>query len=112
MVTLWNLFFATGKSEVLPQSHNELYRLRRLMEENPTMKIELRGHTDNQGTSEFNRRLSEARAQAVADYLVAHGIDKARLTTVGFGKTMPIDSNDTAEGRSRNRRVEYRVLTK
>ncbi len=112
VVTLWNLFFATGKSEVLPQSHNELYRLRRLMEENPTMKIELRGHTDNQGTSEFNRRLSEARAQAVADYLVAHGIDKARLTTVGFGKTMPIDSNDTAEGRSRNRRVEYRVLTK
>lgn len=112
VVTLWNLFFATGKSEVLPQSHNELYRLRQLMEENPTMKIELRGHTDNQGTAEFNLRLSEARAQAVADYLISHGIDKARIATIGFGKTMPIDSNDTAEGRSRNRRVEYRVVTR
>lgn len=112
VVTLWNLFFATGKSDVLPQSHNELYRLRQLMEENPTMKIELRGHTDNQGTAEFNLRLSEARAQAVADYLISHGIDKARIATIGFGKTMPIDSNDTSEGRSRNRRVEYRVVTR
>lgn len=112
IVTMWDVFFATGESEVLPQSYNELRRLRELMEENPGMVIELRGHTDNQGTVEFNQRLSEARAKAVADYLVGRGVDARRLTYRGFGKSMPIDSNDSAEGRRRNRRVEYRVVSK
>lgn len=110
IVTMWDVFFATGESEVLPQSYNELRRLKELLEANPDMKIELRGHTDNQGTVEFNRRLSEARAKAVVDYLVARGIDARRLSYKGFGKSMPIESNDTPEGRRRNRRVEYRVV--
>lgn len=110
VVSMWDVYFATGESEVMPQSYVELHRLVDLLLSHPTMKIELRGHTDNQGTREFNRRLSEARAQAVAEYLVSHGIDRRRLSSVGYGESRPIDTNDTPEGRSRNRRVEYLVV--
>lgn len=108
--TLYGIYFATGKSDILPQSYNELKRLLETLQENPGMRIELRGHTDNQGTADFNMKLSEARATAVAEYLIGKGIDAQRLTTLGFGKTMPVEGNATPEGRSRNRRVEYRVL--
>lgn len=111
VVTMQNIFFATGESEILQQSYNELYKLRKLLESNPEMRIELRGHTDNQGTVEFNQRLSESRAQAVAEYLMEKGIDSRRLTWIGFGKSKPVADNNTAEGRCKNRRVEYRVLT-
>ena len=110
VVTMWDIYFATGKSEVLPQSYMELRRLTELLEAHPTMHIELRGHTDGQGTREFNQRLSEARAEAVANYLVEHGIDRRRLTSVGYGESRPIDTNDTPEGRRRNRRVEYLIV--
>ena len=110
IVPMWDIYFATGESEVLPQSYKELRRLQDLLEANPGMTIELRGHTDGQGTVEFNRRLSENRAKAVADYLIGRGIDSRRITYKGFGKSMPVDSNETAEGRRRNRRVEYRVV--
>lgn len=110
IVPMWDIFFASGESDILPQSYNELRRLQELLEANPGMTIELRGHTDNQGTVEFNMKLSENRAKAVADYLVEHGVDRRRINSVGFGKTQPVDTNDTPEGRRRNRRVEYRVL--
>jgi outer membrane protein OmpA-like peptidoglycan-associated protein len=108
--TLYGIYFATGKSDILPQSYNELHRLLETLRAHPEMRIELRGHTDNQGTADFNMKLSEARAAAVAEYLTGKGIEPHRLTTKGFGKTMPIDSNTSPEGRSHNRRVEYRVL--
>ena len=108
--TLYGIYFATGKSDILPQSYNELHRLLETLQAHPEMRIELRGHTDNQGTADFNMKLSEARAAAVAEYLTGKGIAPHRLTTKGFGKTMPVDSNTTPEGRSYNRRVEYRVL--
>lgn len=111
IVVLSGIYFATGESEVLPQSHNTLYSLLQMLERNPSMKIELRGHTDNQGTAEFNRRLSQARAEAVASYLTQHGIDPRRLSSVGFGETLPSDTNATPEGRSKNRRVEYRITS-
>lgn len=110
VVTMQNIFFATGESEILQQSYNELYKLRKILESNPEMRIELRGHTDNQGTVVFNQRLSESRAQAVAEYLMEKGIDSQRLTWIGFGKSKPVADNNTAEGRCKNRRVEYRVL--
>ena len=110
VVRLENLYFATGESEVLQQSYKELMRLKEMLENHPEMRIELRGHTDGQGTVNYNQRLSEARAKAVADYLVKRGIDRRRLTWIGFGKSQPIASNDYAEGRRQNRRVEYRVL--
>lgn len=110
VVTLENLFFATGESEVLQQSYNELYKLRAMLEYNPEMKIELCGYTDNQGTIEYNQKLSEARAKAVADYLIEKGIERRRLSWCGYGKRNPVADNGTPEGRRKNRRVEYRVL--
>ena len=110
IVELKGILFATGKSEVLPQSYNTLRGLMELLATHPSMKIELRGHTDNQGTAEFNQKLSKERAEAVATYLTSHGIDPARIVLItGFGESMPVDDNDSPEGRSHNRRVEYRV---
>ena len=75
------------------------------------MKIEVAGHTDAHGSVEYNQRLSENRARAVVEYLVSHGIDPHRLTFKGYGKSRPIDTNTTDEGRSRNRRVEFLILS-
>lgn len=109
VVRIENLLFATGESEVLPQSYADLMRLKRLLEENPTMKIELHGHTDGQGTIDYNQRLSEDRARAVARYLTDRGIERSRIVWKGFGKQQPIANNSTPEGRQTNRRVEYVV---
>lgn len=110
IITLRNVLFDTDKSDILPQSYHDLHMLITLLKEHPSIQIELRGHTDNQGTIERNRILSEARAKAVAEYLVAHGIDRQRLRWKGFGKSKPIDTNDTPEGRHNNRRVEYLII--
>ena len=105
-----DIFFEVDRSELLPQSYRALQGLLALLTDNPGLRLELRGHTDSVGTLAHNQRLSEARAKAVVDYLVSHGIQRRRLTFVGLGETSPVDSNDTPEGRARNRRVEYRVL--
>ena len=73
------------------------------------MKIEICGHTDGHGSIDYNQRLSENRARAVVDYLVSHGIDVRRLSFKGYGKSRPIDTNTTEEGRAKNRRVEFVV---
>jgi outer membrane protein OmpA-like peptidoglycan-associated protein len=72
-------------------------------------KIRIEGHTDNRGSAELNKRLSEERAAAVANWLVKHGVDRKKLATVGFGFDKPIDTNDTEEGRANNRRVEFHI---
>jgi outer membrane protein OmpA-like peptidoglycan-associated protein len=112
VVRLENLYFATGESTVLQQSYKELHALLTLLSENPSIHIELRGHTDNQGTIEYNQKLSEKRAKAVADYLVKRGIERSRINWVGFGKSAPVATNDTPEGRRQNRRVEYVVIAR
>jgi OmpA-OmpF porin, OOP family len=76
----------------------------------PAMKVEIGGHTDAQGSDDFNQKLSERRAQAVHDYLVARGIDPSRLSSRGYGESQPIESNETPEGREVNRRVEMKVI--
>lgn len=76
----------------------------------PAMKVEIGGHTDSQGSDAFNMKLSERRAQAVKDYLVARGIDPSRLQSKGYGESQPVETNETAEGRELNRRVEMKVL--
>ena len=108
--TLQNILFDTDKSELLPPSYAELQKLLSLLRKHPTMRIEVQGHTDDQGTAEHNRILSEQRAQAVVQYLVGNGIDASRLEWHGYGKSLPIDSNLTPEGRRHNRRVECRIL--
>ena len=83
-----------------------------VLQENPTItKLRVEGHTDNRGAAVANKKLSEARAAAVVAWLVEHGVDKSRLTSVGHGMERPIDANDTEAGRQANRRVEFHIET-
>lgn len=109
---LRNIFFDTDKYELLPRSYVELKKLLHIMEENPTLVIEVRGHTDSRGRDEYNSYLSRKRAQAVVNFLNENGIDPKRTHYVGFGSTQPVADNDTEEGRQQNRRVEFLILRK
>ena len=109
-VVLKNVFFDTDMFDLKPQSKVELDKLVKFLEENPSLKIELGGHTDNQGSKEHNIILSKNRAESVKKYLVSQGIDAARLTVKGYADTVPVDSNDTEKGRANNRRMEFKVM--
>jgi outer membrane protein OmpA-like peptidoglycan-associated protein/tetratricopeptide (TPR) repeat protein len=110
---LRNIYFDFDKATFLKESYDELNKLERLLNENPDMYIEISGHTDNIGGKEYNKVLSQRRAQAVVDYVVQKGISKARITAKGYGEERPIASNDDdKEGRALNRRVEFKVLRK
>lgn len=109
-IALRNVFFETGRWEILPESEYELAKVVDLLTKNPTLKIELGGHTDNVGRPEANQRLSEQRAKAVYDYLINKGIPSNRLSYKGYGETQPVATNDTNEGRRENRRTEIKVL--
>lgn len=111
-LVLHDIYFQFDRSVILQQSYKELTRLLELMQDNPKLRIEIGGHTDDKGSVEYNRKLSESRAKAVADYLTAKGIDPKRLSYRGYGKSKPIEDNSTEEGRSKNRRVEIKVLSK
>lgn len=110
-VVLKNIFFDTNKFELLPASVTELTNLLQLLQANTTIAIEIQGHTDNQGNAPDNQKLSLQRAKAVYDYLVTNKIDPDRLSFKGFGSTVPIAKNDTADGRQKNRRTSF-VITK
>ncbi|WP_316766355.1 OmpA family protein [Pedobacter frigiditerrae] len=110
-VTLYNIFFDTNKYDLLPTSKVELSILIDLLTGNPTMSIEIQGHTDDVGDLKLNDVLSENRAKAVYDFLVNNGIDKKRLSYKGYGETKPRSNNTTEEGRKQNRRTEF-VITK
>lgn len=111
-IVLKDIYFEFDKNTLLQQSYKELVRLIDLLRENPKMKIEIQGHTDNQGSASYNQRLSEQRAKAVVDYLVRHGIEAKRLSYKGYGKESPIADNATEEGRATNRRVAFKVISK
>ncbi len=111
-IILKNIFFDFGKSTLRPESTNELERLTKLLNDIPTLKIEISGFTDSKSSAEFNLKLSESRAKSVVDYLVKANIKAERLTFVGYGKEQPIASNDTDEGRQLNRRTEFKILSK
>lgn len=108
-IALRNVFFDTGKSTIRPESFPELDRLVKLMNDVPTLKIELSGHTDNTGSATSNQTLSQNRAQAVVDYLAGKGIAKTRMVAKGYGSDRPVASNDSAEGRQENRRTEFEI---
>ena len=109
-IVLKNVFFETNKADLRKESRTELNKLRLLLTENPTMKIEISGHTDNVGSDAENLSLSEKRAKSVRDFLVQNGIASERLTYKGYGKTQPIDSNETETGRATNRRTAFLIL--
>lgn len=111
-VVLRNIFFDFDKATLRQESVAELERLIRFLNDNPTVKIELSGHTDNKGTKEYNQKLSDSRSKAVVDYLVAHGVASARLTWKGYWFSQPVATNDTEEGRQMNRRTEFKILSK
>ncbi len=109
-IVLRNIFFDFGSARLRPESEEELERLLRLLQSHPDMKIEIRGHTDDVGSEAANLQLSEARARAVYDWLVEHGIEAGRLRWRGFGESQPVADNATPEGRARNRRIEFVLL--
>jgi outer membrane protein OmpA-like peptidoglycan-associated protein/tetratricopeptide (TPR) repeat protein len=110
-VILKNVFFSTNSAELKPISKNELDQLKKMLEENPKMRIQLNGHTDSEGDEAKNQLLSESRAKAVSKYLSDNGIAASRLQAKGFGESQPIDSNETPQGRANNRRTEFLVLS-
>ena len=112
VVRLNNIFFEFAKAILKPESFPELNRTVEFLKNNPNVEIEIAGHTDNIGSEITNLKLSQKRAQAVADYLIEHGIDPKRLIVKGYGESRPIAFNNTEEGRAMNRRVEFKVLKK
>jgi outer membrane protein OmpA-like peptidoglycan-associated protein len=107
---LRNVHFDFDKYTLRPESEKELNELVQFLNDNPQIKIELLGHTDNRGSESYNQKLSENRAMAVVAYLIDHGISADRLRFHGFGFNQPIASNETDMGRQLNRRVEFRIV--
>lgn len=105
-VSTHGILFASGSATIEGESTPTLKEITDMLQAHPDLKLMIEGHTDNQGTADGNLTLSEQRAAAVKSYLVSRGIDGARLSTRGYGQARPVASNDTAEGRQQNRRVE------
>ncbi len=106
-VAIYSIYFDFDKADLKPESKPTIEEIAKLLKKNPTLKLYVVGHTDNIGTLEYNMELSERRAQAVVRELVEkHGISKDRLRAFGVGPLSPVATNETEEGRARNRRVE------
>ncbi|MBX2931407.1 MAG: OmpA family protein [Chitinophagaceae bacterium] len=116
VVVMDNIYFAFNKADLLPESHAALdEQIVSMMNKYPTMVIEIGGHTDSQGSDDYNLTLSKARAESVKKYLVGKGIEASRMEAVGYGESKPIAPNsingkDNPEGRKKNRRTEFKVL--
>lgn len=111
-IQLKNVFFAFNKWDLLPESYPELNKVAEFLKENPTVEIELAGHTDDVGSDEYNLDLSDKRANSVKAYLTAQGISESRLRAKGYGETRPVAPNEYDWGREKNRRVEFTILKK
>jgi outer membrane protein OmpA-like peptidoglycan-associated protein len=114
-IILNNIFFEFDRDEITENSRVELAKLERLMQKNPSVKIEISGHTDSKGSDSYNQKLSQKRAVAVVKYLTDRGVDGDRMVGVGYGETQPIaintntDGSDNEEGRAMNRRIELKI---
>jgi len=102
--------FARASADLVGSSTGTLQKLAKIANGCPATRIEISGHTDSEGIPERNNPLSERRAKAVLDFLIQSGVEAGRLTSAGYGAERPIDSNDTAEGRAKNRRIEFAVI--
>ena len=106
-IVVYDITFDVNKATIKPESMKEINRIKALMDENPSLKYEVQGHTDSTGNPESNQKLSEKRAQAIVDKMVELGVSPNRLKAVGKGETSPIGDNNTEAGRAKNRRVEF-----
>ena len=111
-VRLKNIYFDFDKTTLKSESFVELDKVVDFLKQNPSVEIEIAGHTDSKGADTYNQSLSQGRSQSVVDHLVSEGIEVSRLTAHGYGESKPLESNDTEEGRANNRRVEFTVLKK
>jgi OOP family OmpA-OmpF porin len=102
--------FDTGSDVINQDSFDTLNKIADQLIQNPQLKLEIQGHTDNTGSSSFNTALSKKRAQAVEKYFLSKGVPSEQIRSVGFGPSMPIASNDTPAGRASNRRVEFKPV--
>jgi OOP family OmpA-OmpF porin len=105
-----NLLFESGSDVIVSSSFSSLNDLAKVLNNNPAYKLYLEGHTDNVGDDEANLDLSKRRALSVKNYLISKGVSSERLSTDGFGEARPVDTNDTPEGRTKNRRVEMHII--
>lgn len=110
-ITLKNIFYSSNKFQLDPTSQVELDNLMDFLNQNPTIKIQISGYTDNVGSDKDNQVLSTNRAKSVAEYLISKGIDKKRVSYMGYGATHPVADNHTAEGRALNRRTELSIVS-
>jgi outer membrane protein OmpA-like peptidoglycan-associated protein len=104
-----SVLFATNQSTLSTAAYNSLDKLNTILKKYPDTNLEIDGHTDSKGTDAYNQDLSERRAQAVANYIVAKGTTRSRISTMGYGERYPKYSNNTEEGRAGNRRVEFQI---
>ena len=111
-IVLNNVFFDTDRSDLRPESYNELNHLAQVFEQYPDLVIEVSGHTDNLGSRDHNISLSQQRANAVRDYLISNGVGEEQVVAKGYGPDQPRDTNATPQGRQNNRRVEAKILKK
>jgi len=105
-----NIFFDVDKYDLKEKSATELQKMIRFLNTNEGIRVEISGHTDNSGSAEYNRQLSQKRALSVFNFLTQNGIDKKRLIPKGYGPDQPVASNDSEEGRQQNRRIEFRIV--
>lgn len=110
-VTLKNIFFENGKYYLLPESYIELNKLAQYLMKSPSVEIQINGHSDNGGLKYKNQKISELRAREVFEYLIKKGVQN-KMYFKGFGSTQPVASNDTDEGKAKNRRVEFEIIKK
>ncbi|MGL6269941.1 MAG: OmpA family protein, partial [Chitinophagaceae bacterium] len=110
VVRLNNVFFDFDKATLREESFVELDRVVKLLNDNPTIEIDMGAHTDNKGSDDYNMKLSSSRAKSVMDYILSKGIAENRIQSHGYGETKPVADNDTDENRQLNRRVEFTII--
>ena len=108
--TLNNIFFDVDKYEIKEKSTTELNKTVKFLNSNPSVRIEISGHTDNSGSDQHNQLLSLNRAKAVYQFVVEMGIDPRRIKYKGYGSTKPLAPNDSEANRQLNRRIEFKIL--
>ncbi len=112
VLTLGDVFFETGRATLMPGGLQAIDKLANFLKKNPDRGVLIEGHTDSIGTAEYNMRLSQMRSEAVRNALLERGVNAGRITTKGYGESYPVASNETAEGRQLNRRVEIVVMNR